>query len=115
MAKYLVLHNSSVTAEELMSNSTPEQMQAGIAEWIKWKENVDKNVKIEFGMPLQLVGRVISGGITDSDSRVTGYSFVEGESKEEVIKVLQTHPHLARADASLDVLEMVSMPGVPNK
>jgi hypothetical protein len=44
--------------------------------------------------------------------KVGGYSIVEGDSKEAIVELLRTHPHLKRAGASIDLLEMITMPGL---
>jgi hypothetical protein len=111
MAKYMVLYNSKVKASDNMANSTPEEMQSSMAAWIKWKEEAEKTVKFDWGLPLQAVARVTSKGIDESDSQISGHSFMEGE-KEEILELLKTHPHLDRPGASIDLLEMLSMPGV---
>ena len=110
MAKFLVLYNSTVTATEVMANATPEEVQASMAEWIQWREAASKQAKIDFGLPLQAVGRVTSAGETDSDTQVSGYSIVEAESKDIVLELLKSHPHVQREGNSIDVLEMLSMP-----
>ncbi len=112
MAKYMILYNSSANATELMANATPEEMQASMEEWIAWRAEADKVAKIEFGLPLQARSRITPDGASKSDSQVSGYSIVEGESMEALIGVLQKHPHLQRPGASIDVLEMLSMPGL---
>lgn len=112
MAKFLILYNGSAQASELMANSTPEEMRTSMDEWIKWKDDASKTIKVDFGMPLEAVSRVSPDGVTDCDNQASGYSIVEGESKEAVIELLKSHPHLKRSDASIDVLEMLSMPGM---
>ena len=112
MAKYMVLYNSAASASELMASASAEEMKASMDEWIKWRDQASKTAKVDFGLPLQAVSRVTPDALTDSDSQVSGYSIVEGESKEAVLALLQTHPHLKRPGAFIDVLEMLSMPGL---
>jgi hypothetical protein len=112
MAKFMILYNADASPREVMANASPEAMRASMDEWIAWRNEASKTIKIDFGMPMQVVGRVAPEGLTDSDTRVTGYAFVEGESKEVVQEVLRTHPHLKRDGASIDVLEVLSMPGL---
>jgi hypothetical protein len=111
MAKYMVLYNSSMSASDTMANATPEEMQASMAEWIAWKEEAEKTVGFDFGMPLQAAGRVTTSGLQDSDSNVSGYSTMEGE-KDAVVELLKSHPHLKRPGATIDVLEYLPMPGM---
>lgn len=112
MAKYLILFNSSVSARENMSNSTPEQMKAGMDAWMKWKDKVEHTVKFEWGLPLQAVGQVTPTGVTESSNQATGYCTIEANTKEELMKLLQSHPHFNSKDATIDVLEMIPMPGM---
>jgi hypothetical protein len=112
MAKYMVLYYSTMSASQLMANASMEQMKASMIEWQKWKDNASKTAKIEFGMPLEAVRHITSDGPTDSASKISGYSIVEGDSKEAIVELLRTHPHLKRAGASIDLLEMISMPGL---
>ncbi len=112
MAKYMVLYNSSASASELMANATPEEMQASMAEWMQWRGQAEKSFKVDFGMPLQAVCRVTATESTASDNQASGYSIVEGDSKDALVELLKSHPHLKRAGAYIDVLEMLPMPGM---
>jgi hypothetical protein len=112
MAKYLILYNSTDSATELMANASPEQMKDSMDEWIKWRDEAGKTAKFDFGMPLQAAGRVTTDGSGDSDNSASGYSIIEGDSKDAIIELLLTHPHLKRAGASIDLLEMMAMPGL---
>jgi hypothetical protein len=112
MAKFMILYNSSASASDLMARATPEQMQASMAEWIAWRDVASKTFKVDFGLPLQAIGRVTANDVGNSGSQVSGYAIVEGDSKEELLVLLRTHPHLKRPGASIDVLEMLSMPGI---
>ncbi|MEP7167187.1 MAG: hypothetical protein ABI758_04380 [Candidatus Woesebacteria bacterium] len=111
MAKYMVLYNSTASASELMAKASPEEMKASMDEWMKWKDEATKSVKFEWGLPLQITTRLTPTGPTTSDSPVSGYAIMEGE-KEAVLDALATHPNLKREGASIDVLEMISMPGM---
>ena len=110
MAKYMVLYNSTATASETMANATPEEMKASVNEWIRWQNEAAKTAKVEFGLPLRTVSHISSSEVAKSDSQISGYATIEGDSKEDIIKLLQTHPHLKRPGASIDLLEMLSMP-----
>jgi hypothetical protein len=111
MAKFMVIYNSSSPASEVMANATPEQMQASMAEWIKWRDEASKSVKVEFGLPLQAVSQVEPDGLHNSPSQVSGYSIIEGD-KDMVLELLRSHPQLKRPGATIDVLEMLAMPGL---
>lgn len=113
MGKFLILYNSTAKASEVMANATPEDMKAGIDEWMKWKNDVSKTFKVDFGLPVQSVGMVSNDGTEgESSSLVNGYSIVEGGSREELLEALKSHPQLKRPGSSIDVFEMLAMPGI---
>jgi len=112
MTKYLILFNSSAGAKERMKNSTPEEMKVSMEEWMKWKDEVSKMAKFEWGLPLQPVSRVTPTGVTETSNEATGYCTIETDSKDAVMKLLQSHPHFKSPDATIDVLEMIPMPGM---
>jgi hypothetical protein len=112
MAKFMVLYSSTASASDLMANASPEEMKASMDEWMQWREEASKAAQIDFGLPLQAVGQVSQSGVGDSTSQVSGYSIIEADSKEAVLELLKNHPHLKRDGATIDVLEMLSMPGM---
>jgi len=112
MSKYMILYNSPVSVRDLMADSIPEDMQESMAEWVAWKDEAVKTVKFEFGLPLQAVSQVTKDDIKDSNSLVSGYSTIEGGSKQAVLDLVKSHPHLKRQGASIEVLEMLPMPGM---
>lgn len=111
MAKYMILFNSSAKAGEVMASSNPEDMKASMQEWIAWRDEAVKTVKFDFGMPLQVEMRITTSGEEESNNPASGYAMIEGE-KEEIIRLLKTHPHLKMPGASIDLLEILPMPGM---
>jgi hypothetical protein len=112
MAKFMILYNATRPAAEVMAETTPEQMQASMAEWIAWKEEAEKTVKFDFGLPLQAVAQVSAGSVADSHSNVSGYSIVESDSKDTVLELIKTHPHLKQDGNTIEVLQMLPIPGM---
>lgn len=111
MSRFLVLFNAPEPMSEFMVRNTPEERQAGLDAWMKWKEEAEKTVKFEFGAVVQAVSRIKQNEVIDSPNQASNYAFAEANSKDDVVKALQNHPHLQRNDASIDVLEFLSMPG----
>ena len=111
MAKYMILFSSSISASDQMANSTPEQVQASMADWMKWHEEANKTCKVEWGLPLQAVSRISNDGISESDNHASGYATIEGD-KDAIVEMLKSHPHLHLPEASIDLLEMIHMPGM---
>ena len=110
MAKYMVLLNSTESAKDIMDRATADQIRASMAEWEQWRGEASKTAKVEFGLPLQAVGRLTADAVRSSDIPVSGYGIFESDSKERILKLLQTHPHLKRLGTSIDVLEMLPIP-----
>ena len=114
MSKFMVLYQAPFNATNKMGASTPEQMKKGIAEWMVWKEETEKNgASFEFGMPLDAKAHLEPDGTTsESRLQVSGYGVIEAESLETALKLLKDHPHLKAQGASLEILAFVPMPGM---
>lgn len=108
----MVLYNSPQTASDTMTNATPEQIKASMDEWIKWRDEASKIAKVDFGLPLQVVSNITSGSVSDGNTKVSGYSIVEADSKDTVVELLKSHPQLKTEGTSIDVLEMLPLPEV---
>ncbi|MES2213002.1 MAG: hypothetical protein V4490_07715 [Pseudomonadota bacterium] len=111
MAKYMVLYSSTNDARELMAQASAEEMQASMQEWIRWKESLAASIGFEWGLPLQADSEITPTAVQASHSTVSGYATMEGE-KDAITEALKTHPHLKRDGASIDMLEMLTMPGM---
>jgi hypothetical protein len=111
MAKYIIIYSSSEDPLAMMNNATPEQMQASMAEWTRWRNEAVQEFSVEFGMPFHAIAKLDSDGVTDSDSHNSGYSILEGD-KDKIIEKLRSHPQLKRPGATIDVFEFLAMPGL---
>lgn len=105
MTKYLVLYRSSTTAEEQMSQSTPEQAQAGMDAWMAWAGEAGDAI-VDLGTPLSVVDPA-----GDSGDPIGGYSILQAESHEALEKVLAGHPH-KMTGGTIETLEFLPMPGM---
>ena len=112
MPKYMVLFSADKSAKESMAEASMDDMKASIAQWLDWQAHARPALSVEFGLSLQPVMKITSIGSAESTSKVSGYAFVEGASQAIIKDEMKTHPHLAREGASLDVFEMISMPGL---
>jgi hypothetical protein len=109
MTKYLLLYRSSVSAADQMANATPEQAQAGMDAWMSWAGRAGSAIT-DMGSPTQGVATVGEGS-TDP-STVGGYSLMEAGSVDELRALLDGHPHLMMDGASIEVLELLPVPGM---
>ena len=111
MKKFMALYLAPVSALEQMAKSTPEQRKAGMDLWMKWAEKHKKAIT-ELGAPLGKTKRVTGDGISVGKNEITGYSIVQTDSHESAAKLFEGHPHFHVPGASIEVMEMVSMPGM---
>ena len=111
MKKFVALYFAPASAIEQMSKSTPEQMKAGMDGWMKW---ADKNKKAitELGAPLGKTKRVTDRGVSAGKNEITGYSVVQAETHEAAAKLFEGHPHFHLPGASIEVMEMMPIPGM---
>lgn len=98
MTKFLVLYRAPASAHEQMASATPEQMQAGMQEWMNWAGKAGPAV-VDLGAPLA------------GDGDISGFSILESDSRATIDDLLADHPHRHMPGASIDVLEFMPMPG----
>ncbi len=110
MTKYLLLYRSTVSAEDQMANATPEQAQAGMDAWMTWAGSAGSAIA-DLGSPTQQVATVGDGPA--GSGFVGGYSIMEAESADALKGLLEGHPHLMMDGASIEVLELLPVPGMP--
>jgi hypothetical protein len=111
MARFMVLYRSEFSAEEQMANADPAQAQAGMDAWMSWAKEAGEAV-VDLGMPLG-GGRHLDGSqVTQSETDVAGYSILQADSLDDLVKLLERHPHVTVPGNSLDVLPILAMPGM---
>jgi hypothetical protein len=106
----MVLYKSSATAGEQMGALDPEQMEAGMALWAEWTEKAGGAI-VDLGTPLGDARVIPASAKREGPGHIGGFSILQGHSIEEVEKVLEDHPHFHSPDASIEVLELLPMPG----
>lgn len=111
MKRFLVLYQSTRTAEEQMAGATPEQAKAGMDAWMAWAGKASGAI-VDLGAPLGGGRRLEAGSKGDGRTQVRGYSILQAASIDEVTRVLDDHPHLMMPGASIEVLEAMPMPGM---
>ena len=109
MTKFMVLYRSSTSARDQMANATPEQMKAGMEAWMQWAGQAGDAV-VDLGAPLAPAGHVGPG--SSDAGEISGYSVLQADSAGALSGVLDGHPHLSMPGNSIEVLEMLSMPGM---
>jgi hypothetical protein len=109
MSNYMLLYRAPSSAIEQMASATPEQAQAGMDAWMRWAEQAGDRI-VDLGAPLGESTTVGAQGDVDG-SYVAGYSLMQASSAEELKDLLDSHPHLQMDGASIQILEVLPMPG----
>jgi hypothetical protein len=112
MKKFLVLYKAPQSAFEQMKNTTPEQQKAGMDAWMAWGKKAASAI-VDMGAPLGKSLRVTKGGTASPTTNdLGGYSVLQAESKEALAKTLEGHPHFMMPDGSIEIVEMMPIPGM---
>ena len=110
MAKYMVLYCSSESARDMMANATPEQMKDGMDAWMAWAGKAGDAV-VDLGAPTQHATHAGPGSHPGAEE-ISGYSILKADSADEIATVLDGHPHLMMPGNSIEVFELLSIPGM---
>jgi hypothetical protein len=111
MKEYLMLISENL---ENYSKTTPEEMQADIAQHIEWVEALVSKGHFKGGNPLMPNGKYIStaagvitdGPYTEVKEGISGYYFLLAESLEQAAEIARGCPSL-KAGATLEVREVI--------
>ena len=112
MKKFMVLYMAPVDAMERAMKAPKQDMQASMAEWMRWGEKNKASI-VEMGAPLGRSKRVTTKGTSDVRNELGGYSIMQGESADAVAKAFVGHPHFQMSpDAKIEIVEIMSIPGM---
>lgn len=99
----MVLYLSSVSAEDQMAKGTPEDMKKGMQPWVDWFAKCGSAI-VDQGNPTghaKWMGKA-------SPTHVAGYTIMQANSIDDVIKMLEGHPHLMMGpEAGIEVNEIM--------
>jgi hypothetical protein len=99
MAKYLITYHGAAMPSE---KAVLEQAKAAFGRWL---QEAGKAV-IDPGAPTRIVGQVATAG-SPVEVEIGGYSILEASSKEEAVRILQSHPFVARG-GTLQINEVIA-------
>ncbi len=113
MKKFLVLYKATPEVfQQAMKSSTPEQQKAGMDAWMKWSKQAASSI-VDMGGPLGKSLRVTkAGGAAAVVNDLGGYSILQAESKEALAATLGEHPHFMMAESSIEIVELMPIPGM---
>ena len=111
-ALFLIPH---AVMENWRKTTPPEQMKTASEDmmkaWQKWMKDHEK-ILADHGGPLGKTKRVTAQNISDARNDLGGYVIVEAESHEAAAKIFVGHPHFMIPEASIEVMEIPSVPGM---
>ncbi len=111
MKKFLVLYRAPASSFEQMKKATPEQQKAGMEGWMTWSKTAAGSI-VDMGGPLGTSLRVTKGGASPSTNDLGGFSIMQAESKEALAETMKGHPHFMTPDGSIEVVELMPIPGM---
>lgn len=112
MKKFLILYRAPASGFEQMKNATPEQQKAGMQAWMAWGQKAQAAI-VDMGAPLGKSMRVAKGGKASASSNdLGGYSVLQAESKEDLAKMLDGHPHFMMPEGWIEIVEIMPIPGM---
>ena len=96
--KFILLYHAPWEAMAGIADATDEEKEAGMAQWMAWKEKCGDKV-VDFGapfMPGEITGK--DGNYSPAQNEITGFSIMEADSIDEVKELVKDHPHLQWTD-----------------
>lgn len=111
MKKFLVLYRAPSSSFEQAKKASPETQKAGMEAWMAWSKTAASSI-VEMGSPLGKSSRVTAGGASASTNDLGGFSILQADSAEALAETLKGHPHFMMADGTIDVVEMLPIPGM---
>jgi hypothetical protein len=111
MKKFLVLYKAPTSSFEQMKNATPDQQKAGMDAWMTWSKKAAATI-VDMGAPLGKSLRVTPSGASPSANDLGGFSILQAETKEALAESLKGHPHFMTPEGSIDIIELMPIPGM---
>jgi len=111
MKKFLVLYKAPTSSFDQMRRATPEQQKAGMDAWMTWGKKAASTI-VDMGGPLGKSLRVTPAGASPSTNDLGGYSVLQAESQEALAETLKGHPHFMTPDGTIEVVELIPIPGM---
>lgn len=113
MKKFAVLYVAPHSAQEQMSQSTPEAAQEGMKAWTEWANHAGTGI-VDMGNPLGEGKEITATDVSEVDgsSHIAGYGIIQAEDMAGAQALLEGHPHLMMPGASIQVYEFLDLPGV---
>jgi hypothetical protein len=112
--KFLVLYKTPVSVLEGWMQ-TPEEERKEMEKkmkdgWDAWLKEHAANVKETAGAGKTKL--VTKDGVSDTKNDIMMYSIVEADSHEAAAKMFEGHPHLDIPEATIEIMQANTLPGM---
>jgi hypothetical protein len=111
MPNYVVLYNAPVSASAQMENNDPDMAAAAMQAWNDWAARAAGGI-VDMGTPLGNGRRLTSGGASEANTEVAGYSILQAADIDAAVSLLDGHPHFQMPGSSIEVHETLELPGM---
>ena len=111
---FLIIYHAPLEAIAQSADLNPEQQAASMALWQEWAERCGIKL-LDMGAPLMNGRRIGSEGEPTASTReVAGYSLLSAEDWDDVMTLLEGHPHISgwHPSATIEIHETMAMPGL---
>ena len=114
MNKFLVLYQAPAHVLDAWMK-TPEEERKATEEkmkvdWQEWATKHQEAVRETAGAGKTI--KITKEGVSDARNDIMLYSIIEAESYEDATKILANHPHLDIPEASIEVMQANTLPGM---
>ncbi len=109
---FLIVYHAPLDALAQTANVSPEDQAAGMALWEAWAERVGSRL-LDMGAPLMNGKRLsATGDQMPSTREVAGYSLLSADDWDEVMSLLEGHPHISgwHPEATIEIHEAMELP-----
>ena len=108
MKRFLVLYRSTMSNREQMMKVPAEQRKPIMDAWANRARKAGAGL-VDMGAPLG-DSTIIEGA--PGQGHIGGYSMVQADSLDAAKRMFEGHPHFGAPGASIEILEVMSMPGM---
>jgi hypothetical protein len=114
MKRFLVTYLAPASVIDEWKKTDPEKREAAEEkmrdDWMKWmSKNV--NIFVDKGAGVGKTRRVTAQGSGAGRNDIMLYAIVQADSHEAASKLFEDHPHLGIPSASIEIMEVHSLPG----
>ena len=115
MKRFLVTYLAPASVIDEWKKTDPEKRKAAEEkmrdDWMKWMSKKNANIFVDKGAGVGKTRRVTRQGSGAGRNDIMLYAIVQADSHEAASKLFEDHPHLGILSASIEIMEVHSLPG----